>query len=340
MKMAVPIFETQCDDVKFDVDDMCCIDSNENVLKPINFENNFENNFINKHDFKQRFLKYTCGLLDFMTDWSHVSFAGGGIINILNKDYDFNENSDIDLFLYGTRKEQCEKAKYIITHLKNISNNIEIFVKNFRNNMLEIRINNKIIQLIFGVYNGVRHDGPKYFTDPRDVLCHFDMDCCKVYYDGNNVFALDMSVLYCLKNRIMNVNEEEFRHCKWNNPHYDRGDNYQMFMTRCGRYYKYMKYKKFRYVYLSKNSVMPDYMKCCGRYGGEYDPKYDINNDDINNYLGYKFEHKYIKLDLNHINEYIDNNPLLDEKGFSYDIGYEPSDDVSNHILQYEELTN
>ena len=117
--------------------------------------------------------------------WDNVAIAGGYVIDLL---FNSTTSSDIDLFVYNTNTDQVKKiAEVIISLLKRPSMICE--TKAVRT----VKANGKTIQIING----------SSFSDLNEVLDSFDLNCCKVAFDGYNMI-IHPNALPELTNCIIN----------------------------------------------------------------------------------------------------------------------------------------
>jgi hypothetical protein len=310
---------------------------------------------IEEHQFKERFNKYTEDTLDFLKtddDWKNVIVAGGSIINILDKNFNMKNiyDSDIDLFLYGDEQDQKEKAKYIIRNLENKYNNIKYFIKNYKNQMIEIRIpNKKNIQLVFSAKWGDRHQAHDIIRKPIDVISNFDMNGCKIFYNGKNIYTASKESLFSIKYKLLGTDINHINsiiscyNCinYYKNDDYDYDYNIEIEIYEKSinfsfkRLTKYIKNKNFTFINNYKHGMAfrtIDFQSILSEKQ-KYLPVNDFNNHLFGNHL---FDtRKYQMINDLHIEDFINDTVIIDYDGYSYDDGYQPSEDLYDYINKY-----
>lgn len=124
-------------------------------------------------------------------DWSNVVVAGGSILTMLTAEklgdankmqqwFDKTDNfGDIDIFLYGLSDRQATKKLYdIYDNIKKIMKTEVYCVRGPRAITFVSKYPYRHIQVIL-----------KNFSSVAEILNSFDVDCCCVAYDGNNVWT-------------------------------------------------------------------------------------------------------------------------------------------------------
>jgi hypothetical protein len=186
-----------------------------------------ENESIINSDFQKNFDIYTNNLfVDF--NWDNCIVAGGVINKIICKKfmeklkYGYYNNSDIDIFLYGTTDIKKDKILYIISFLKNklgeyyLIRNANVLTLVFPNYHCEI-------QIIIG-----------YYITPFQVINDFDLSHLQMCYNGKNIKGtintintLESRISKVMKNKITyKLAEKTFisgfsmAHMKINDPYY------------------------------------------------------------------------------------------------------------------------
>ncbi|KAJ3315480.1 hypothetical protein HDV04_003022 [Boothiomyces sp. JEL0838] len=147
--------------------------------------------FASKELFKKQWHHLTGGVFQDI-DLNNLLFAGGAVLAALqpfDPSKDINEqliekgyyNSDIDIFVYGITDVQ-EATKRVQKFCADIQNQVGdeiLFVRN-RNTLTIVReYPLRQIQVIFRLYKS-----------PSEILMGFDIDCCCVGYDGNDVYGI------------------------------------------------------------------------------------------------------------------------------------------------------
>ncbi|KYQ93264.1 hypothetical protein DLAC_05920 [Tieghemostelium lacteum] len=119
-------------------------------------------------------------------NWSNILAAGGSILGCLlsvDKGFDIGyETSDIDLFMVNISKEDAtKKLREILAFFKEKSpNHTMIRTKNCCSFILEPPF--RTVQVVL-----------KIFKSAKEVLDGFDVDCCSVGFDSQDVFAINRS---------------------------------------------------------------------------------------------------------------------------------------------------
>jgi hypothetical protein len=288
---------------------LCYINPNSYILNTeCDDENNNEyiNMVISKQDFKSRYDKYTNGNLDFINDWSNVIFAGGGVLNIIDKFFDIDSHldHDIDLFLYGSVEIQKEKFLKLISSLSELYPDLKFYVKNFGKQVIDIHLgeNKRKIQVIF-----------TNFMSPDEIIESFDYDCCKIYYNGNDVYISPNGTEYSLKNRVLCWREYmpgvEIDHERYNSE--------LKLMNKISRCHKYMSVKGFRFRVFS--------------YHIRYRKWLDLIKEKTVDLKDYQFPNLHLQIDKDKITDYVMNNDLnLSDESY-----YETPSKLDGYLLDY-----
>lgn len=141
--------------------------------------------------------------------WDNVVIAGGYVIDLL---YGTNYCNDIDLFIYNTDTDNIKKiAETIINLLNKPQTTYESKA------VRTVHSNGRTIQIING----------NSYSDLNEVLESFDLNCCKVAFDGYNLVIHPLALTE-LKSRTI---------------HYDNITNYYVGTDQ--RLYKYITKKGF-----------------------------------------------------------------------------------------------
>eukprot|EP01114_Cavostelium_apophysatum_P011331 TRINITY_DN2554_c0_g1_i1.p1 TRINITY_DN2554_c0_g1~~TRINITY_DN2554_c0_g1_i1.p1 ORF type:complete len:745 (+),score=183.66 TRINITY_DN2554_c0_g1_i1:494-2728(+) len=121
-------------------------------------------------------------------DWSNIFVAGGSILGNLMADSSGRQSfkgSDIDIFIYGITNDRDanEKLKHIY----------DIVTKNTKGSGDVIRSARAVT--ILGKYP-FRHVQviTRLYRSPAEVLLGFDIDCCTVGFDGQDLWAMERCV--------------------------------------------------------------------------------------------------------------------------------------------------
>lgn len=154
------------------------------------------NKYTNKHAtcsgfiFNKRLNNVLNTILDEDFDWSNVFLAGGLISLLIENELNMEslKKSDIDLFLYGSKKIQIDKIKYIYNYIMTKYNG-DVYVFMYKNtSVLTFLIPGKRPLQVIGHLtssNGTLCD--KYFKNYNDILTCFDFTHCQIGFDGNEL---------------------------------------------------------------------------------------------------------------------------------------------------------
>jgi hypothetical protein len=125
--------------------------------------------------------------------WKHVIIAGGYVLDLL---YDIKKSSDIDFYIYNVKEQLMidEIANYIIRLLNGK------MIHETKGVMTIKTKNGKSVQIINA---GNRQN-------IADVLNKFDIDICKIAFDGYQI-VLHASAANEVKNRMINFNNSSLK---------------------------------------------------------------------------------------------------------------------------------
>lgn len=164
-------FDNQLNLLDFDIKYHQLNNQNFKMNDQIYFEN--EKHIINNIDeFKIKLNDFSFGIIkDELFKSENVIIAGGSVLNLILKKPRYYENSDIDIFI----KNDKEILKNVLKYFENYDVSYEL-----NKSVINIKINNikKIFQIIFV-------DAENNF----DIIDSFDLDYCKCYYDGKNIYC-------------------------------------------------------------------------------------------------------------------------------------------------------
>ena len=136
---------------------------------------------VNKETFEKNFDIETSNLFLCM-DWSNMVIAGGAVLALLTKEEIGKQDfSDFDIFLYGlTDRGYNRKVIEIYNALHQV----------YGKTILTVRTR-RAITFVCG--NGIRHIQViiKDHNNIHDIIDSFDVDCCCVAYDGNNIHYVE-----------------------------------------------------------------------------------------------------------------------------------------------------
>ncbi len=162
-----------------------------------------------KSSFLQKFNKLTCGLIDQTFDWKNVVCAGGMILESISV-FELNKFTDIDLFLYGSRQEQIEKARqlceYFYCRAGELSSVAWIGLEKKKRNKSVITI----------CFQSIKRTVQIICTDAMyigRIITDFDIYSNSVLYDGQNIMGIkkwfnavetkitELNPMHCLKTK-------------------------------------------------------------------------------------------------------------------------------------------
>ena len=152
--------------------------------------------------FRENFNKYTMNLFgDF--NWQNCVVAGGLVNKIVNKDFEQRllsgryDNSDIDLYIYGTTPTKKRKLIYVLNFLKTKLG--EYYLINKQN----------VITLIFPDYHCEIQIIIGNYKNPLQIINDFDLSHLQMLYNGktvkstkSNLVALETQTSRVMKNRL------------------------------------------------------------------------------------------------------------------------------------------
>jgi len=118
-------------------------------------------------------------------NWENVLLAGGLVRSLLETKYDENNDSDIDLFVYGTRTEIKNKLDYIHDYINSKTKCYCFYMK--KSPVLTYIIPNYKNLQIIAYHPPILSLSKNKCTTKMDVIDSFDMSHCKVGFDGENV---------------------------------------------------------------------------------------------------------------------------------------------------------
>ncbi|KAJ3254575.1 Protein mono-ADP-ribosyltransferase parp4 [Boothiomyces macroporosus] len=146
--------------------------------------------FASKELFKKQWHHLTGGVFQDI-DLNNLFFAGGAVLAALqpfDPSKDINEqliekgyyNSDIDIFVYGISdpEEATERVQKFCEDIQTQVDDV-LFVRNHNTLTIVREYPLRQIQVIFRLYKS-----------PSEILMGFDIDCCCVGYDGNDVYGI------------------------------------------------------------------------------------------------------------------------------------------------------
>jgi hypothetical protein len=120
--------------------------------------------------------------------WSNVVIAGGYAMDLL---LNTNTSDDIDMFIYNADKDLIDKIYNQVMHLTGG----KVVYENGAVVTLAVNSTRKKIQVI----------NSSDRKTPQEVVDCFDLNCCKVYFDGYNL-VYNPSALHELKSRSIDLN--------------------------------------------------------------------------------------------------------------------------------------
>ncbi|EGG20107.1 poly(ADP-ribosyl)transferase [Cavenderia fasciculata] len=129
--------------------------------------------------FNENWKKFSNNAFDSTFDWNNLVVAGGAILGCTLSNSQGFDSSDIDIFLYGlTEQESTEKLRSLHEYFKRKFPKMGVVRTKFAVTFLN-EYPNRNIQVVLRLYQS-----------PAQVLMGFDIDCCSVGYDGQNVYSL------------------------------------------------------------------------------------------------------------------------------------------------------
>ncbi|EFA81102.1 hypothetical protein PPL_05938 [Heterostelium album PN500] len=137
----------------------------------------------NYGQFQINWHKFSNGMFDHDFDWRNVFVAGGAILkNSLFIPSQFEQkwaDSDIDIFLYDlTEAEATDRLVKLYHYFKAKSPSMDVIRTKYAVTFVNPKPSRNI-QVVLRIYRS-----------PAEVLMGFDIDCCSIGFDGQNVYAL------------------------------------------------------------------------------------------------------------------------------------------------------
>lgn len=138
---------------------------------------------VDRDTFTTRFSELTSNVFDGL-DWQNIVIGGGIVLSSLANykslpELPFNEN-DIELFIYGGNYDEIVHRIYDVV-MSNVNGHCEI-----------VRTSTSISILFEYPYRHI-HISLNHYNNILDILLNFEIDCCALLYDGENVFATERS---------------------------------------------------------------------------------------------------------------------------------------------------
>lgn len=271
--------------IEFSINEASSKNSDKSVSGQVDFVKTFD-------QFVDNFNKLTFNyFIDF--DFDNVIISGGSIFScLINEHY---EDTDIDLFLYGMDDWQTnDKIKKIIEHF-NKKNPINKTVKTINTITIYFDYPIKPIQIVLFKNDNI-----------FECIKDFDLDICKVIYDGKNVIC-DKNTYLSISNKKILLNNMIIKKVKKTNKrilkYFKRGIkicldgyNYNELIIWNNDIFDLM-------IFYEYHETINTFKKICNIYS------YDNNNDDDSYYNEIISFSKYTKLQ--DIKEDVISNVLL-----------------------------
>lgn len=145
-------------------------------------------NILTKEEFNETFKQQTNHVFGNF-DWSNVCIAGGFLFGLINQAcHSLLKTSDIDLYIYHSEEDVRKKTwEYVLSYFNAFN------AKYYDDHglvMIELEHMKFTIQIIIMNYD-----------KPEQILNSFDMNYCKLYYQGNQVYA-DIGCLVAFKHQV------------------------------------------------------------------------------------------------------------------------------------------
>lgn len=145
-------------------------------------------NILTQEEFNDSFKQNTNNVFEHF-DWSNVCIAGGFLFGLINQAYNsLLKTSDIDLYVYHADEEVRKNTwEYVLSYFNTFN------AKYYDDHgLIMIKLPNMKFSIQVIIMN---------YDNPEKILNSFDMNYCKLYYQGDIVYA-DIGCLVAFKHQL------------------------------------------------------------------------------------------------------------------------------------------
>ncbi len=129
--------------------------------------------------FKQNLCNFSFNIINENFNWTNIILSGGATLKCLSPlNYDINEHSDIDIYIYG--EEENDKKNTLIDLLN--------YFNSLYNDIYYV-VNGCVITLCI---HGINRNFQIIYTDylkKSDIILNFDLDYVQMLFDGENIYS-------------------------------------------------------------------------------------------------------------------------------------------------------